>query len=67
MPSGHLLEGTGRIYGRKPSQTLSNERAIHAATMILFPRPRFHTSAEHKGCMLTFLKLVADFSKGCAG
>jgi hypothetical protein len=35
--------------------------------MILLPRHQIHTSAEHKRCMLEFVKTAAHFSVGCAG
>jgi len=65
MPSGHFLASIERMDGRKHTQTLSNEPPIYAATMILFPRPRIHTSDEHKGCILVSRKPGADF-RGCA-
>ena|SRR5829696_2693308 len=65
MPYGHFLECIGKN-GWQETLVDSFERAIHAATMILFPRHRIHTSSEHKRCMLEFVKTAADFSWGCA-
>jgi hypothetical protein len=61
MPNGHFFESTGKMYGRKHLQTLSNERAIHATITIVLLFQRTHTSAEHVRCMIVPMRSEAFF------
>jgi hypothetical protein len=62
MPNGHFLESTGRTYGRKHSETLSNELAIHATITIVLPFHRTYTSTELIRC--TIVPTRSDFEIG---
>jgi hypothetical protein len=64
MPNGHFFEATGKMYGRKHSQTLSKERAIHATISIVLLFHRIHTSAEHMQGMIVPMRSEAVFGEG---